>query len=128
MRTAIRSRRGFPPRHLSIEGTFDDGNANSVGDREQHWNTKKPWLISGLAALFLSFSLLIAPQTATPAHATGQLDTFCSNSWGTTVWTGRDPYACDGTLAGYIDGQFQGSVNIVRLIADNPPRTAMVTQ
>lgn len=86
-------------------------------------SAKRKGIVGAIAALALAVSILLAPNATTPAHATGQLDTFCAGPYGTTVWTGRDPYACNGTLTGYIDGTFQGSVNIVRLIAMRPGRT-----
>ncbi|MEV4952167.1 hypothetical protein [Paenarthrobacter nitroguajacolicus] len=77
-----------------------------------------------LLASIIAIGAALTPLAAPPAEAaTGDVDYFCSSSWGTTVWNGRDPFACSGTLTGYRDGYNVGSVNMVQLIADQPPRT-----
>ncbi|MCF3138274.1 MULTISPECIES: hypothetical protein [unclassified Paenarthrobacter] len=73
----------------------------------------------------LAVSAVVTPLAIAPANATGGVDYFCASSWGTTVWNGHDPYACSGTLTGYRDGYNVGSVNMVQLIADQPPRTEL---
>lgn len=79
-------------------------------------------LISFLIAAVLAMTLaIVAPLGAGRANAaTGDADTFCAGSWGTTVWTGRNPNACDGILSAYRDGTFLGKVNMPRLIASQP--------
>lgn len=73
----------------------------------------------------IAIGAAVTPLAMAPANATGGVDYFCASSWGTTVWNGQDPYACSGTLTGYRDGYNVGSVNIVQLIADQPPRSEL---
>ena len=85
---------------------------------------KRAWVRSAIVASTIAVGAALSPTAVAPVHAaTGGVDYFCSSSWGTTVWNGRDPYACSGTLTGYRDGYNLGSVNMVKLIADQPPRT-----
>jgi hypothetical protein len=85
---------------------------------------KKARVRSAFVASTIAVGAALSSLTVAPAHAaTGGVDYFCSSSWGTTVWNGRDLYACSGTLTGYSDGYSVGSVNMVKLIADQPPRT-----
>lgn len=87
-------------------------------------NAKNKRFRSTLLAASIAVGAVLTPLAVAPAQAsTGGVDYFCASSWGTTVWNGHDPYACSGTLTGYRDGYNVGSVNIVQLIADQPPRT-----
>jgi len=80
-------------------------------------------VITIVSAILFAGVAFFSPGAVAPAHATGQVVTFCASSYGTTTWTGRNPEACGGTLQAYYDsGTYIGSVNEVQLVASSTPR------
>lgn len=74
------------------------------------------------SALFGVSLVLGLGLSASPASATGRVDNFCQSSYGTTTWSGRNPWACGGTLLSYMDGRYLGKVNVTKLIASGTAR------
>jgi hypothetical protein len=82
-------------------------------------------IVTLLSAILVAGLGFFSPGSFVPAHATGQVVTFCDSSYGTTTWTGRNPEACGGTLRGYYDsGTYIGSVNETELVASGTPRNS----